>query len=49
MLSAWIAGSAEVTASYHCWDQDLPRYPSELLPPATPSAGGLPSFLQLGL
>ena len=44
MLSAWIAGSAEVTASYHCWDQDLPRYPSELLPPATPSAGRVAQF-----
>ena len=44
MLSAWIAGSAEVTASYHCWDQDSPRYPSELLPPATPSAGRVAQF-----
>ena len=44
MLSAWMAGSAEVTASYHCWDQDLPRYPSELLSPATPSAGRVAQF-----
>ena len=44
MLSAWTAGSAEITASYHCWDQDLPRYPSELLSPATPSAGRVAQF-----
>jgi len=44
MLSAWIAGSAKIIASYHCWDQDLPRYPSELLPPATPSAERVAHF-----
>ena len=35
MFSTWRSSSDMLIASYHAWEQDLPQYPSPLVPPPT--------------
>ena len=47
MFSTWRSSSDTLIASYHAWEQDLPQYPSPLLPPPTervPQNVRLPEF-----